>query len=106
MTRFYRTTRPTRSRGRALNLAVFVTAMTEPLNWDNAMEKVRVNDCMVDARDNPRIRYLINNSCVLEGRELTTATMINGVSGRGGGPILLVSGSAMVTKGELTVYNY
>ena len=35
-----------------------------------------------------------------------TAEMTNVVSGRGGGPIPLVSGSAMGTEGQLTVYNY
>ena len=32
--------------------------------------------------------------------------MTNGVSGRGGGPILLVSDSAISTKRKLTVYNH
>ena len=78
----------------------------EPLTWDKAMELVRSNDCVVDASDNPRTRYLINDACVLAGRELKTTVMTNGVSGRGGGPIPLVRGSAMGTEGQLTVYNH
>ena len=91
---------------RSLNITVSVMAVTEPLNWDNAMDLVRGKDCVVDTSDNPCTQYLINDSCVLAGRELETAAITNGVSGRGGGPILLVSGSAMVTEGELTVYNH
>ena len=83
-----------------------MTAVTEPLTWDNAMDLVRGNDCVVDARKNPRTQYLINDACVQAGRELKTAAMTNGVSGRGVGPIPLVSGSAMGTEGQLTVYNH
>ena len=91
---------------RALNPTVSVTAVTEPLTWDNTMQLVRGNDWVVDTRDNPCTWYLINYACVLAGRELKTATMTNGVSGRGGGPIPLVSGSAMGIEGQLTVYNH
>ena len=70
------------------------------------METVRGNNCVVETNDNPRTRYLINNTCVLAERDPKMAAMTNRVSSRGGGPILLVSGSAMVTEGELTVYNY
>ena len=73
-------------------------SLTEPLTWDNAMELVRGNNCVVDTSDNPCTWYLINDACVLAGRELKMATMTNGVSGRGGGPIPLVSGRAMVTE--------
>ena len=50
---------------RALNPTVLVTAVTELLTWDNAIELVRGNDCVVDASNNPRTRYLINNAYVL-----------------------------------------
>ena len=80
--------------------------MTEPLTWDNTMELVRGNNCVVDISDNPRTHYLISNTCVMVEREPKTAETTNGVSGRGGGPILLVSGSAMGTEGQLTVYNH
>ena len=86
---------------RALNPTVLVTSVTEPLTWDNAMELVRGDDCVVDARDNPRTRYLINGACVLAGRDPKSAAMTNGVSGRGGGPTLLVRCSAMGTEGHL-----
>ena len=72
---------------RSLNLTVSVTAVTEPLTWDNSMDLVRGNDYVVDARDNPRMRYLMNDACILAGREPKTAATTNGVSGRGGGPI-------------------
>ena len=91
---------------RSLNPSVSVTAVTEPLTWDNAMELLRGNDCVVDASDNPRMRYLINDACVLAGRELKMAAITNGVSGRGGDPIPLVSGSAMGTDRQLKVYNH
>ena len=58
---------------------------------------------MVDASNNPRTQYLINEACVMAVRETKTSTMTNGVNGRGGGPIPLVSGRAMVTEGQLTV---
>ena len=61
---------------------------------------------MVDARDNPRTQYLINGACVLAGREPKSVAMTNGVSGRGGGPIPLVSGSAMGTEAKLMEYNH
>ena len=70
------------------------------------MQLVRGNDCVVDASDNPRTRYLINNACVLAGSEPKTTSMSNSVSDRGGGTILLMSGSAIGTKGQLTVYNH
>ena len=70
------------------------------------MQLARGNDCKVDTGDNPRTPYLINDACVLAGREPKMAAMTNGVSGRGGGPIPLVSGSAMGTEEQLTVYNH
>ncbi|CAM9183413.1 unnamed protein product [Chrysoparadoxa australica] len=44
-------------------------------------------DLVVDASDNPRTRYLINDACVLGGKPL-------------------VSGSALGLEGQVTVYNY
>ena len=70
------------------------------------MEIVRGNDCVVDTNYNPRMRYLINNVCVLAERDPKMAEMTNIVIGRGGGPILLASGSAMDTERQLMVYNY
>ena len=54
---------------------------------DNALELVMQHDVVVDACDNPRTRYLLNDACILAGKPL-------------------VSGSAMGTEGQLTVYNY
>ena len=63
--------------------------MTEPLAWDDTMQLARGNDCKVDTGDNPRTPYLINDACVLAGREPKTAAMTDGVSGRGGGHHLM-----------------
>ena len=95
--------RSARDAMRDLNPTVSVTAVMEPLTWDNTMELVRVNNFVVDASNNSRMWYLINDTCVLAGREPKMAAMANGVSGRGGGPLPLVSGSAMGTDGQLTV---
>ena len=37
---------------RDLNSTLLVTAVTEPLTWDNAMKIVRADDCVVDASSN------------------------------------------------------
>ena len=66
---------------------------------------LRGNDCVVDTIDNPRMWHLINDACVLTEREPKMAEITKVVSGRGWDPVLLVSGRATVTEGELTVYN-
>ena len=38
---------------RDLNPTLLVTAVTEPLTWDNTMELVRGNDYVVETSDNP-----------------------------------------------------
>ena len=53
----------------------------------NAVELVRSFDVVVDATDNAPSRYLISDACVVAGRPL-------------------VSGAAIGTDGQLTVYNY
>ena len=58
---------------------------------------------MVDTSDNPPTLYLMNNACVQEERDTKTAEMTNSVSGMGRGPIPMVRGSDMVTKGKLRV---
>ena len=68
-----------------LNPTVECRTITEPLTSDNALDLVSAHDLVVDACDNPKTRYLINDACVLAGR-------------------VLVSGSAMGTEGQLTVY--
>ena len=86
---------------RSLNPNVLVTAVTDPLTWENAMDIGRGNNCVVYIRYHPRTQYLIN-------RETKTLAMTNGVRGRGrrGGQILLVSGIAMGTEGKITVCNH
>ena len=46
---------------RDLNHTALVTAVTDPLTWDNTMELVRGNNCVVDNGDNPCTWYLIND---------------------------------------------
>ena len=70
---------------KALNPTVQIQTITEPLTADNALDLVSSHDLVVDACDNPRTRYVVNDACVLAGR-------------------VLVSGSAMGTEGQLTVY--
>lgn len=72
---------------KALNPSIRCTAIQDALTFDNARDIVARHDCIVDASDNPRTRYLINDACVLAKKPL-------------------VSGSAMGTEGQLTVYNH
>ena len=70
-----------------LNPTINCTAIKEMLTFENAMDLVARHDCVVDACDNPQTRYLVNDACILNGKPL-------------------VSGSAMGTEGQLTVYGY
>mmetsp|Transcript_15880 Transcript_15880/g.38161 ORF Transcript_15880/g.38161 Transcript_15880/m.38161 type:complete len:621 (+) Transcript_15880:106-1968(+) len=70
-----------------LNPTLSCTALAVMVSADNALELVSQHDVVVDACDNPRTRYLLNDACILAGKPL-------------------VSGSAMGTEGQLTVYNY
>ena len=70
---------------RALNPTITCVAVSEALTADNALRLVAAHDAIVDASDNPKTRYLINDACVFEGK-------------------VLISGSAMGTEGQLTVY--
>ena len=70
-----------------LNPTIHCEIVKSPLTSDNALELVSKQDIVVDASDNPRTRYLVNDACVLSGTPL-------------------VSGSAVGTEGQLTVYNY
>ncbi len=72
---------------RRLNPTVKCTAVTDMLTYDNAMEYVSKHDVVIDACDNPQTRYLVNDACVLSRPRKP-----------------LVSGSAMGTEGQLTVY--
>ncbi|KAL7458908.1 hypothetical protein ACHAWC_011015 [Mediolabrus comicus] len=70
-----------------LNPSISCTALDIMIDGDNALELVSKHDVVVDACDNPRTRYLLNDACIIGGKTL-------------------VSGSAMGTEGQLTVYNY
>ena len=67
---------------RSLNPTVLVTDVTETLIWDNGMEIVRGNEYVVDISNNSRLRYLINDACILVERDPKMAAMANGGSGR------------------------
>lgn len=70
-----------------LNPTIECVALETALTHENALEIISQHDVIIDASDNPRTRYLINDACVLAGKPL-------------------ISGSAMGTEGQLTVYNY
>ena len=70
-----------------LNPTVSCTALSVMITAENALELVSRHDVVVDACDNPLTRYLLNDACILGDKRL-------------------VSGSAMGTEGQLTVYNY
>ena len=70
-----------------LNPTISVTALNVIISATNALELVSKHDLVVDACDNPMTRYLVNDACILANKTL-------------------VSGSAMGTEGQLTVYNY
>lgn len=70
-----------------LNPTIACVAIETALTAENALSLVQDCDCVVDATDNPATRYLINDACVLAGKPL-------------------VSGSAVGTQGQITVYNW
>ena len=70
-----------------LNPTMSVTALNSMISSQNALELVNKHDVIVDACDNPQTRYVLNDACILANKTL-------------------VSGSAMGTEGQLTVYNY
>ena len=76
-----------------LNPSITCRPLKTSLNYDNAMELISQHDCVVDASDNPQTRYLINDACVLASKATSKC-------------IPLISGSAMGTEGQLSVYNY
>lgn len=71
----------------ALNPSISITTLPIILDHTNIMELISKHDVVVDASDNPATRYLLNDACILRNKTL-------------------VSGSAMGTEGQLTVYNY
>lgn len=71
----------------ALNPEIELEAVTCPMTHSNALDLVRGCDLAVDATDNSRTWYVLNDACVLAGRTL-------------------VSESTMGAEGQLTVYNH
>ena len=69
-----------------LNPLIQCEIVKTPLTDSNALQLVSQHDCVVDASDNPLTRYTVNDACVIGGKPL-------------------VSGSAIGTEGQLTVYN-
>ena len=63
-----------------------VVAHQDALAPSNALDLVRRYDVVVDASDNAPTRYLLSDACVVAGRPL-------------------VSGAALGTDGQVTVYN-
>jgi len=70
-----------------LNPSIECVPIVEALTHENALELVANHNVVVDASDNPMTRYIVNDACVLAGKPL-------------------VSGSAIGTEGQLTVYNH
>ena len=68
---------------RCLQVELYRNGFTQ----QNALELVCSFDIVVDATDNAPSRYLISDACVLAGKPL-------------------VSGAAIGTDGQLTVYNH
>ena len=70
-----------------LNPTITCHAIPKAVTVDNVMELVRDYDCIVDASDNPATRYCLNDACCLLDKPL-------------------VSGSAVGTEGQCTVYHH
>ena len=69
------------------NPMIVCHAICDQLSTENAMEYLQKYDVIVDATDNLTSRYIINDACVWLKKPL-------------------VSGSAVTTQGQLTVYNH
>ena len=57
--------RSTRNAMRALKPTISVMAVMDTLTWENTIELLNVNNCVVDAINNPHTQYLINNVYIL-----------------------------------------
>ncbi len=70
-----------------LNPSIECIPIQDMLTYDNALKIISKYDidCIVDACDNPQTRYICNDACILSNKPL-------------------ISGSAMGTEGQLTVY--
>ncbi|KAG9301229.1 hypothetical protein G9A89_012612 [Geosiphon pyriformis] len=70
-----------------LNTSVECIAYDVLLDSSNALSIIEKYDIIIDASDNVATRYLVNDACVIAGKPL-------------------ISGSALRTEGQLTIYNY
>lgn len=70
-----------------LNSFVHITPYDMKMDSSNALDTIRKYDVVIDATDNVATRYLLSDASVLTSRPL-------------------VSGSALMLEGQLTVYNY
>jgi adenylyltransferase and sulfurtransferase len=71
----------------AINSTVQIKVHNEGITPENAVVLCSAYDVIADCTDNAMTRYLINDACVLTGRSL-------------------VSGAAVGTDGQLSVYNH
>ena len=95
---------------RALNSQVEVCVYEEEVGWDNVEGLLQGWEVVVDASDNPRTRYLLNDACWLgqgEGEEGGGGGREGGRRrGRTGRPSALVSGAALGLEGQVAVFDY
>lgn len=75
------------ARLRDLNPHIRIDEHAGALNRDNARALVADYDCVADGADNFATRYLVNDSCVLEGKPLVSASILG-------------------FEGQLSVYNH
>ncbi|CAN0215713.1 unnamed protein product [Pylaiella littoralis] len=83
---------------RNINSSVRCTAIEAALNHGNAMETLAGADLVVDASDNPRTRYLVNDACVLSGKPLASFLFFFFRTA--------VSGSALGMEGQVSVFHH
>lgn len=72
---------------RKLNPCISVTPLVARLSPDNSFGIFKGHDLVLDCTDGPAVRYLINDTAVLSG-------------------VPVVSASALKTEGQLSIYNY
>lgn len=72
---------------RKLNPCISVTPIVARLSPHNSFSIFKSHDLVLDCTDGPAVRYLINDTAVLSG-------------------IPVVSASALKTEGQLSIYNY
>jgi len=81
----------------ALNPMIQCAAAETAVTVDTVQDLIQHADCVVDASDNPATRYLLNDACYFVSQQQRR---------RQRPPLPLVSGSAVGTEGQCTVYHY